>query len=291
MALMQSVIDGLLLGGIYACVSVGLSLSYGVMRIFNWANGELLMTATYLAIFFIRGTGCDPYISILITVPAMFLFGYLLQRYSINMIIMREKEREPLSVLLFTAGIAFVLKNLASFLFTTNAVSVKTKYQGQTWKLRDLVISQPKVIAFCVACLVILTIQMILSRTETGRGLRCASQDREVAQLMGMDIQKLYSLAMGIGFACVGVAGGVMSPMYSAAPDMGALFGTKSLIIVVLGGKGSVPGALIGGLLVGLIEVVAGMYLSGVYAQMIVFAVFVMVLMWKPNGILSKDRG
>lgn len=293
MILILALINGLLVGGIYACVAVGLSLSYGVMRIFNWANGELLMAATYGAVFLINLMGVHPYVSILILAPGMFLFGYLIQHFAINRIIMREKEREPLGVLIFTSGLGMILFNLAAFLFTTNPISAKTGFGSGTIKFWDnqLIIVLPKLIAFFVAVAVVLALQLFLYRTETGRALRCTSQDREVAMLMGMNNRSLYSLALGIGLGCVGVAAGIMSPIYAVSPGFSSVFSFKSMVIVVLGGKGSVPGALLGGFIIGIVESVASVYLSDVTAQMFIFLIFVIVLMFKPNGLLSKDRG
>lgn len=291
MNFLQSLIDGLLLGGIYACVAAGLSLSFGVMRIFNWANGELLMMATYIAIFMVKGLGIDPYLTVLVTGPVMFLLGFVLCKGPINMLLAREKSREPLSILLFTAGVAYIIKNMCSFLFTTNSHAANTDYLFQSWKLGGLIISRPKAYAFLVALLVIILLQLLLNKTEVGRALRCATQDREAAQLMGMNIKTLYCLALGLGFACVGIAATMLTPMYAVDPNMGGNYSLKCLVIVVLGGKGSVPGALLGGLIVGVIENVVSYFASGLYAQAAIFAVFVLVLMFKPNGILSKDRG
>lgn len=289
--LMQALINGLLVGGIYAVVAVGLSLSYGVMRIFNWANGEILMVATYLAIYLVNLAGFNPYLTAVVTVPVMFILGFALQKFAINRIIMREKDREPLGVLLFTAGIAYILSNLAAFLFSNNAVSAKTNLIGATFKVGATVVNVPKLTAFLVALGVVAFVQLFLMRTETGRALRCASQDREVAQLMGMNNRRLYCLALAIGFSCIGVAASVMSPVYPATPNLGATFSFKSMVVVVLGGKGSVPGALVGGLIVGLVEAFGGLFFHDVYAQMLIFIIFVAVLMFKPNGLLSKDRG
>ena len=289
--LLQTVVDGLLLGGIYACVAAGLSLSYGVMRIFNWANGELLMTAMYAAIFMIKGLGVNPYLTVLVTVPMLFLFGYFLCMGPFNTLLARENSREPLSILMFTAGIAYIIKSTAAFFFSNNPLAVTTKYTTQAWEAGPLIISKPKAYAFLAALAVIILLQMMLSKTEIGRALRGTTQDRETAQLMGMDIKKLYCFALGIGFACVGIAGTMMSPMYSVDPAVGANYSLKCLIVVVLGGKGSIPGALLGGLIVGLTENLITFASSGVNGQIAIFSIFVLILLIKPNGILSKDRG
>ncbi len=287
----QALIDGLLTGGIYACVAVGLSLSFGVMRLFNWAQGDLLMMALYMAIFLIQGTGIHPLVSILVVGPVMFIIGFFVQKFLLNPLVIRAKEREPLSVLLTTAGLSFVLSNMATFLFTSNSQSVTTPLTGKSINIASMFISTPKLIAFVVALGLTFGIQLFLQKAEWGRALRATSQDREVAQLMGMNNKLLYCLAQAIGFACLGVAGGLMSPIYAVSPSTGATFGFKTLTIVVLGGKGSVPGALLGGIIVGLVESFGGFLFSSLYAQIIVFAIFALVLFLKPNGLLSKDRG
>lgn len=287
----QALIDGLLTGGIYACVAAGLSLSYGVMRVFNWAQGDCIMMALYMAIFLIQGTGIHPLLAIFILAPAWAVLGYFLQKFLLNPLIIRAKEREPMSVLMTTAGLSFILLNAATFFFTNNSRSVMTPLTSTTFRAGEFFISKPKLIAFVVVLCVTLGIQLFLQKAEWGRAIRATSQDREVAQLMGMNNKVLYCVASGIGFSCLGVAAGLMSSIYAVSPTTGATFGFKSMVIVVLGGKGSVPGALLGGIIVGLIESFGGYLTSALYSQIAVFAVFALILFLKPNGLLSKDRG
>ena len=287
----QATLNSILLGGIYAMVAVGLSLVFGVMRIFNWANGELLMIATYLTIYLIKATGIHPYLTMFVAAPLMFALGYFMQKGPINYILKRETSREPLSVMIFTAGIAYIIKNLCILLFSTNSKAATTSLTAATWNLHGIVITKSRVFAFIAALIVVGVLEWMLTKTELGLGLRCATQDRESAQLMGMDIQKLYCLALGMGYACLGVAAAVLSPIYAVDPNFGATWSIKCLIIVVLGGKGSIPGALLGGMIVGFAETFGALLGSGIYAQALIFAVFIAVLMFKPNGLLSKDRG
>ena len=287
----QAMIDGILTGGIYACIAVGLSLSYGVMRIFNWAQGECLMVALYAAIFLVTATSMDPYLAVLVVAPLMFVIGYFLEKWVFNPLIMREKAREPQSVLLTTAGLSFILSNLATFFFTSNSYSVNTSYTGKTLRVADVFVSVPKLIAFVAVIVVATAIQLFLYKTNLGRALRATSQDRETAQLMGMNNRHLYCLALAIGFGCLGIAGCLMSPIFAVSPATGNTYGFKSLVIVVLGGKGSVVGAILGGIIIGVIESLGGALLSPLYAQIFVFAVFAIVLFFKPNGLLTKDRG
>ena len=286
----QLVIDGILTGGIYACVAIGLSLSFGIMRIFNWAQGDTYMMAMFLLYLLIGTTSIHPYLAILIMVPVMFLFGLLLQKYVINPLVMRSKARENLDVMLTTAGISYIIYNLAVYIFTTNAKSVETPISGKMFNFGTISIVQGKVYAFIAIVAVTIGLELLLKKTEVGRALRATSQDKETALLMGMNNTNLYCLANAINHACIGLSACVMIPMYTVSPASGQTFGFKSLIVVVLGGKGSVPGALLGGLIIGLVETLGAYYFNNVIAQMIIFALFACILFLKPNGLLSKEK-
>ncbi len=261
------------------------------MRIFNWCNGELLMTSMYISILTIVAKSMDPYLTALITVPIFFVFGYLLCAGPFNMILKREQAREPVSILMLTAGLSYVIKNMIAFIYGTMSKNAVTKYSLQMIKLKGLYISTPRLTAFIVAIVIIILLQWMMEKTEMGRALRCTTQDRVTAQLMGMDVTRLYCISTGIAFACVGLAGSIMSPISAVDPSTGGSYSLKCLVIVVLGGKGSIPGALLGGLIVGLIESIMGFYFTGIVAQATIFAIFVLVLIFKPNGLLSKDKG
>lgn len=288
-AFLQALISGLLLGGVYATIAVGLSLAFGVMRIINWAHGELLMISMYISYLIISLTGVDPYLTIFITGAIMFVFGYIFQGTIINRLLEREDSREPVSVLLFTAGFGMVLSNLALIIFGANPILTATQYQGKTFMLGDIIISVPRFISFVIALAVTALLYLFLQKTETGRAIRATSQNRSVARLMGINQKKIYALAFGIGIALVGISGALLVPFFSIYPLVGLTFSNKSFIIVVLGGKGSVPGALLGGLLVGVIEQLAGIMFTDAYAQAIVFILFVIVLLFKPSGLLGKE--
>lgn len=289
MIYLQTLIDGLLTGSMYACVAVGLSLSFGIMKLFNWAQGDFFMIGMFLVYFLIHGTGMAPYLAILIMVPLMFALGFLLQKTVLNPLVMRAKEQEPLSVMLTTAGLSYVLYNGAIFLFSTNSRTVQTAVSGKMMQLNKLFISVPKLIAFVIILAVAILLQLFLNKTELGRALRATAQDKDTAQLMGMNHRTLYCLALAINFACLGLAACLMIPMYAVSPTLGNTYGFKSMIIVVLGGKGSVPGALLGGILIGLIETFGALFFSSLYAQILVFALFALVLFLKPNGLLGKE--
>ena len=281
-SLIQLLIDGTLTGGIYACVAIGLSLSFGIMRIFNWAQGDTYMMAMFILYVLIGKTSIHPYLAIFIMVPLMFLYGSGLQKYVLNPLVMRTKDRESLDVMLTTAGISYIIYNLAVFIFTTNAKSVDTPVSGKMFDLGSISISRGKVYAGIAILCVTVGLELLLRKTEIGRALR--------AQLMGMNNVKLYNLANALNHACVGLAACVMIPMYTVSPASGQTFGFKSLIVVVLGGKGSVPGALLGGIILGLVETMGTYYFNNVVAQMMIFGLFALILFLKPNGLLSKEK-
>ena len=287
---MQSLIDGLLIGGVYATIAVGLSLAFGVMRIINWAQGELLMISMYISYAVFSSFGLDPYIIVIITAVIMFAVGYLLQNTVISNILARETAREPVSVLLFTAGLGMFLSNGVLAVVGSAPVSVITKYSGQMLVVNDIFISVPKLISFFIALLCTLLLYFFLQKSEMGRAIRATSQNRQVATLMGINQKKIYNIAFGISIALVGVSGALLLPYYTVSYSIGSTFSFKSFIIVVLGGKGSVLGALLGGLIVGVIEKIGGQLFSDTYAQMAVFIVFVLVLLFKPNGLLGEKE-
>lgn len=287
---LQSIIDGLLIGGVYATIAVGLSLAFGVMRIINWAQGELLMISMFIAYAIFTHLGLDPYLVMALTAVIMFGVGYLLQKTVISNILARESAREPVSVLLFTSGLGMFLSNGVLALVGSNPFSVITKYSGKMIILGNIFISLPKLISFLIALVVTVALYIFLQRSEMGRAIRATAQNRQVATLMGINQKKIYCVAFGLSIALVGVAGGLLMPYYTVSYSIGTTFSFKAFVIVVLGGKGSVLGALIGGLLVGLIEKLGGLLWTDTYAQMAVFIVFVLVLLFKPNGLLGdKD--
>lgn len=284
----QSVIDGLLIGGVYATVAVGLSLAFGVMRIINWAQGELLMISMYVSYFLFDLLGLDPYINMFLVMGLMFAIGYFMQETVISNLLARETVREPISVLLFTSGLGMVLTNAALIVFGSAPKTALTPLSGKMIAMGDMLISLPKIISFSIALCCTIALFFFLQRTETGRAIRAISQNRQVATLMGINQKRVFSIAFGISIALVGLSGALLIPYFPVGTTVGQTFSFRSFVIVVLGGKGSVIGALLGGLIVGVIEKVGGLLFSDTYAQMMVFVIFVIVLLFKPNGLLGQ---
>jgi branched-chain amino acid transport system permease protein len=290
-AILQAIVDGLLNGGVYATIAVGLSLAFGVMRVVNWAHGDFLMLGMYVVFLLVRATGIDPYITLAVSGSILFFIGYLLQKIIFNRLLDKDKSREPLSVLLFTCGLGMVLANGALIVFGKNPIAAQTRYMGQSLKLGWLIVSLPRLISFLIALVLTGALFFFISKSETGRAMRATSQNREVAQLMGIDHKAIYCLAFAIGLGLVGISGSLLIPYLSVSTAIGTTFGFKSFVIVVLGGKGSIEGALAGGIVVGLIEKLGGLFWNDAYAQLMVFILFVVILLFKPTGLLSKDMG
>lgn len=287
--LMQGILDGILIGGVYATIAVGLSLAFGVMRIVNFAHGEFLMAAMYLAFLLVIDLGVDPYLTILITAPVMFLVGYLLQRGIFNRMLDRAAVGETNSILIFTAGLSMFLSNMATVIFGSNIMAAETRYTSTSFQMGGLVVSIPRLISFVIALLFTVVLYVIIQRTEYGRALRATSQNRKVAELMGINYKKIYAVAFGLGLALVGVSASLLAPNASVSPTIGDTYGIKCFIIVVLGGMGSIPGALLGGLILGVIERVGGVFLTDAYAQLIEFVLFVLVLLFRPAGLFGRE--
>lgn len=285
---LQALIDGLLIGGVYATMAVGLSLAFGVMRIVNWCQGEILMVSMYIAYFVFTYLGLDPYLIVFLTAAIMFAAGWLMQNAIFSNLLARTDEREPISVLLFTAGLGMVLSNAALVLIGSNPLSEVTRYTGQMLEIGPMLVSVPKLISFVFALALTIGLYVLLQRSEIGRAIRATSQNRSVATLMGINQKKIYNLSFGLSLAMVGASGALLIPYYPVSTTVGNTFSFKTFVIVVLGGMGSVPGALLGGLLVGIIEKVIGQLWSDTYAQVLVFVVFIGVLLFKPNGLMGE---
>jgi branched-chain amino acid transport system permease protein len=289
--LVQALLDGVLLGGVYATIAVGLSLAFGVMGIINWAHGEFLMVSMFISYLLITFLGFDPYLTLFVNVVFMFAIGYLLQKNVLSKILKKDKNQEPTSVLVATSGLGLVLISVATMIFGSNAMSPQTAYSGKTIWLGGIVFSVPRLISFGLALVATVLLYLFLQKSEMGRSIRATAQDRHTAKLMGINTERTYNTAMGISLALVGIAAALLIPNFSVYPKVGSVFSNKSFIIVILGGKGNVPGALLGGFLIGIIERVGAIFWTESYAMLLVFALFVIMLVIKPEGIFSKRRG
>jgi branched-chain amino acid transport system permease protein len=280
----QLVINGLLLGGIYALISIGLTLIFGVLEIINFAHGEFLMLAMYASYWLFQLLGVDPYLSLLIVVPAFFLVGIGVQRIIIQPII----HAPPLNQIFATVGLSIVLQNAALFFWKADYRTVRTAYSTMCLKTGGLMISFPRLVAFMLALTLIAALLIYLKKTYTGKAIRALAQERRAAMLMGINIYRTYQIAFGIGIACVGAAGAMLIPIYYAFPTVGALFVLIAFVVVILGGYNSLIGALIGGLIIGLVEAFSGFFLSPHLKEAVYFVIFILILLIRPTGLFGR---
>ncbi|GEK34724.1 branched-chain amino acid ABC transporter permease [Kurthia sibirica] len=287
MLLLQTLIAGLLLGGMYALISMGLNMILGVVRIINFAHGEFLMIAMYLSYLFFIWGNLDPYVSAILIVIILFFIGALTQKLLIEPII----DKPAPTKIFATLGLSIALQNLALMVFDANYLSVKTSYQTSVVTLFNLSISVPRLLAFVVAILVVIALYYFLQKTMVGRAIRAVSMQRTAAHLMGINVKRIYMVAFGIGTALVGVAGSMLLPIYSVFPTVGASFVLIAFVVVVLGGMGNMFGAFYGGLIIGVVESFAGVLISPGVKEIVYFIIFLLVLLIKPAGLFSKGKG
>ncbi|RMG74493.1 MAG: branched-chain amino acid ABC transporter permease [Nitrospirae bacterium] len=295
--LLQTLISGLLLGGLYALIGIGMTLIMGVMKIINLAHGELMMVAMYMAYWLFVLFHIDPYVSVLIVAPVMFFFGMALQRFLINPVLKVESIL-PENQVILTVGIGMVLANLATIFFTSDYRSTPVDYASDAWYLSDywrnspieLSLSVPWTVSFVMAVLITIALWFFLSKTDTGKSIRATAQDFDAAMLMGVNVERMRLITFGIGAALVGAAGCLFIPMYYLYPALGGRFTLIAFVITILGGLGSTVGAIIGGLILGIFESLTATYVGMGWAPVGRFVIFILALIFLPGGVASLLR-
>ena len=282
----QSLLSGILVGGVYALIGIGLTIIFGVMRVINFAHGDLLMLGMYLTYFFFASMGIDPFLSIVFTVPVMFVLGAFLQKVFIN----RVLDALPQNQILLTIGLGLVMSNTVMLLFTSDYRILTTSYSSSSMHLAGISISTPLLLSFAITAAITAFLYWFLLKTDTGQAIRATAQDRDAAQLMGIDVKRMSVLATGMGTALAATAGALISPTYYIFPQVGSAFTLKAFVVVVLGGMGSIVGATLGGVVVGATESLAAVYISSGLKELVVFVLFLVLLLVKPSGLLGKTR-
>ena len=281
--LFPSLLGGLTTGAVYALIALGLTLIYGVLHIINFAHGAALMVALYAVYLLKAHLGIDPYLALPIVVPGMFALGYALQRGVIN----RASHGKDENILLATLGIAIVLENAALLLFKSDTRSIETAYTLTTIQIGPAFIAMPKLVAFAGALVASALLLLIVTRTDLGRAIRAVAKEKHGAKLMGIDVDHVYAMSFGIGLACLGAAACFLLPAYYVNPQVGSGFVLVAFTIVVLGGMGSFAGALVGGLLIGVVESLGGLVLGESLGQIGIFVIFIAVLLFRPQGFFG----
>jgi len=277
----QVVISGLLAGSLYAMVALGLGLIFGVMRVLNVAHGPILMLGAYTTFWLFHWFGLSPYLSLLVSMPVLFVVGVVLQR----LLVRRVVDAPELSSLLLTFGVSIAIVNLAQLMFTSDLRSVE--YLTGSFILGPFAFSKARVIACLFAVLITAGAFWFLQKTRLGKALRAVSQSREVAQVCGINVQRIHMLAFGVASALAAAGGSLVAVMVAIQPEMGQVYTFKAFLVIVLGGAGNYPGALLGGLLLGLVEQLSSLFLTTQVNEAVAYILLVLVLLVRPTGLLK----
>jgi branched-chain amino acid transport system permease protein len=275
------VISGLLAGSLYAMVALGLGLIFGVMRVLNVAHGPILMLGAYTTFWLFHWVGLNPYLSLLVSMPALFVVGVVLQR----LLVRRVVDAPELSSLLLTFGVSIAIVNLTQLAFTSDLRSVE--YLTGSFVLGPFAFSKSRVIACAFALVITAGAFYFLQKTLLGKAVRAVSQSREVAQVCGINVQGIHMLAFGVAAALAAAGGTLIAVMVAIQPEMGQVYTFKSFLVIVLGGAGNYPGALLGGLLLGLIEQLSSLFLTTQVNEAVAYILLVLVLLVRPTGLLG----
>jgi len=278
------IINGLMFGAIYALVALGLTLIYGVLHIINFAHGAMLMLAMYMAYFLFKIFNIDPYVAIVIVTPAGFVFGYTIYRWGIG----KLSGGRDQNILLITLGLSIILENSALVFFSGDQQTISLPYSYEAFDLGFLYLSYPKVISFVASLIICLLLWMLMTLTDLGKAIRAVAKQREGARLVGIDVEHVFAVTFGIGVACLGAAGCMLLPIFYVDPYTGNIFVIVAFTIVVLGGMGSIVGALLGGFIIGITESLGGLILGESLGQVGISLIFILILIFKPTGIFGS---
>jgi branched-chain amino acid transport system permease protein len=279
----QLFLSGIFIGGIYALMSMGLTLIFGVLRIVNFAHGEFLMLAMYGAWAITRVLGLNPYIAAIAVVPAMFLFGAIVHQ----IIVRRALDKPHLVVVFATMGLSIFMQNVALMIMTADLWDVPPIF-GHSVEIGPFYFKAELLLGFAATILCTLFLQWLIRTTYLGKAIRATVQDGEAAMLMGIPVPRIFLITFASGSALVGLAACMMMPLFSVFPTVGLNFVLIAFVIVVLGGMGSIEGALIGGMCIGVVQSIGSYYVAPAYGQMFYFILFLLVMIFRPNGLLGQ---
>ncbi|MDD6276668.1 MAG: branched-chain amino acid ABC transporter permease [Clostridia bacterium] len=287
MVLISNLINGLSLGSIYAVIALGYTMVYGIAKMLNFAHGDVIMVGSYVVFLLTTKAGLNPYLSLVVAMAACTVLGLLIERFAYRPL----RGATPLAVLITAIGVSYLFQNLALLIFGSQVKSFSSIFNFPSIKLAggQIVITDETIITIVVSIIIMIGLTLFVNKTKPGRAMLAVSEDQDAAKLMGVNVNATIALTFAIGSALAAVAGVLLCSTYpTLSPTTGAMPGIKAFVAAVLGGIGSIPGAMIGGLAIGVIEILSRTYISSQLADAIVFAVLIIVLIVKPTGILGK---
>ena len=280
----QGLLSGFLFGGVYSLMAVGLTLIFGVMRVVNFAHGDMMVWGMYLAWLLSARAGIDPYVGFLACAAALFLFGLLIQRGLVERMVDAPHEMQILLML----GVALVLENAALVAFGPDPARVRSPLSQATVWIGPIFVDVARLVTFGLAMALTAALWLFLARTDLGRSMRAAADNPYGARVIGTDVRKVYAAAFGVGAACVGAAGALVSPILPFQPTSGLGLSVTSFNIVIIGGMGSLPGAFVGGILVSVAESMGAVFLSPSMKELVSFGLLIAILLFRPAGLFGK---
>lgn len=285
----QTLVSGVLIGGIYALVGLGMTLIMGVLKIINLAHGQLMMVAMYITFVVFERLHIDPYVSLLITMPALFILGAVIQKYFLNPLLKIDSIL-PENQVLMTVGIGMVLTEIMRFIFQSDYKSVQTSYSSAFFYMGGISFNVAMLIAFFIAGLLTLLLFLFLLKTDIGKSIRATVQNKEAALMMGVNAERITVFTYGLGAALAAAAGTLLLPIYYLFPDIGGPFTMKAFVITILGGMGSTVGAIVGGVVLGVAESLGATYISMALKDAVGMVMFLLVLIFLPGGLKTLTK-
>lgn len=284
--LFAATVNGLLIGGIYTLVASGLTLIYGVLHIINFAHGSMLMLAMFGVYYLLTKLGVDPYLALVVMVPAMYFVGYFVYKGIIGRLASGKDE----NILLITLGLSIIIENLALMFFKGDTRTITVAYSDKMVEFGQTLVALPKLISFVAAMALCAALGLLIQRTDTGKAIRAVARERTGARLVGIDVDRVFAISYGIGLATLGAAACLLMPIFYVSPATGNVFIIVAFTVVVLGGMGSFLGAVVGGLIVGLTESFGGLFLGESLGQIGISLIFILILLFRPSGLFGVKQ-
>lgn len=281
---LQVLINGLMLGGLFAITGVGLTLIFGIVKVVNFAHGEFLMVGMYATYLLTTQFGVHPYVTVIAVAPLLFVLGMLTQRFLIQPLITARNQDIQIFA---TVGLSTALINLALLVFGADIAATPAAELRSSIQLGPVRILTGQLVIFVTAGALVLGLHLFLQHSQAGRAIRAVAQHRAAAQLMGINVNRVYMITFGLGAACVGLAASLVAPLYPTSPSIGTYFVLTAFVVVVLGGLGSIGGAFLGAMIIGLIDSFAGFYVGSDLREVAVFGVFLLILILRPSGLFG----